>query len=445
MCVIVHNEVYRLPVANYPDEALSNCITEIFEYFYEEGFGGVEQSDFTRLQEEAGMADELVFSGGEIVYTMPQLPKVTSAPLNGSAVLVGFKDAPDGEEVLFDFDPRAEKATKFDYELAAVSGLLTGALNILWQKDFNLEGAKEWGDEKVGKFVLTIAKSAGMTKADATLEDAIRFLEKEFPLAADKLTAEFGGGLQHHLRDFSHHPSLVGLACSILSQFTCKGYGTDTAGRFVAFDLPAAAFDPDRPLIGRNVPEKIAFGTLFWAMHLVSDMAGSSSNPGKGTGIPGVVLSLLKELSSLPVFQDMQIVYKGKDIRIQQWISKLFNGTAFKTEDGKPIRFDLRTEVGLFDQALSQVPAVVANEVIVRCLYMLSRLKAELERCEVSDVSGLRKLKASHFMPYNSRALTRMVTVSSTSFWRIWRRRRSGRVSNARGTRSCSPRSSSCE
>ncbi len=416
MCVIVHNEVYRLPVANYPDEVLSNCITEIFEYFYEEGFGGVEQSDFTRLQEEAGMADELVFSGGEIVYTMPQLPKVTSAPLNGSAVLVGFRDAPDGEEVLFDFDPRAEKATKFDYELAAVSGLLTGALNILWQKDFNLEGAKEWGDEKVGKFVLTIAKSAGMTKADATLEDAIRFLEKEFPLAADKLTAEFGGGLQHHLRDFSHHPSLVGLACSILSQFTCKGYGTDTAGRFVAFDLPAAAFDPDCPLIGRNVPEKIAFGTLFWAMHLVSDMAGSSSNPGKGTGIPGVVLSLLKELSSLPVFQDMQIAYKGEDIRIQQWISKLFNGTPFKTEDGKPIRFDLRTEVGLLDQALSQVPAVVANEVIVRCLYMLSRLKAELERCEVSDASGLRKLKASHFMPYNSRALTRMVTVSSTSF-----------------------------
>lgn len=42
MCVIVHNEVYRLPVANYPDEVLSNCITKIFEYFYEEGFGGVE-------------------------------------------------------------------------------------------------------------------------------------------------------------------------------------------------------------------------------------------------------------------------------------------------------------------------------------------------------------------------------------------------------------------
>lgn len=35
MRVIVHNEAYRLPEANYPDEVLSNCITEIFEYFYE--------------------------------------------------------------------------------------------------------------------------------------------------------------------------------------------------------------------------------------------------------------------------------------------------------------------------------------------------------------------------------------------------------------------------
>ena len=123
------------------------------------------------------MAGELVFSGGEIVYAISQLPQVTSVPLNGSAVLIGFEDAPNGEEALFDFDPRAEKATKLDYELAAVSGLLTGALNILWQKDSNLEGAKEWGDEKVGKFVLMVAKSAGMTKADATLEDAIRLLE----------------------------------------------------------------------------------------------------------------------------------------------------------------------------------------------------------------------------------------------------------------------------
>lgn len=42
------------------------------------------------------MAGELVFSGGEIVYAISQLPQVTSVPLNGSAVLIGFEDAPNG-------------------------------------------------------------------------------------------------------------------------------------------------------------------------------------------------------------------------------------------------------------------------------------------------------------------------------------------------------------
>ena len=47
---------------------------------------------------------------------------------------------------------------------------------------------------------------------------------------------------------------------------------------------------------------------------------------------------------------------------------------------------------------------------------MLSRLKGELGRCKVNKVSNLHRLKSSHFMPYNSRALTRMITVSSVSF-----------------------------
>lgn len=33
--VIVRNEVYKLPETSYPDEVLGDCITEIFEYFYE--------------------------------------------------------------------------------------------------------------------------------------------------------------------------------------------------------------------------------------------------------------------------------------------------------------------------------------------------------------------------------------------------------------------------
>ncbi len=59
------------------------------------------------------------------------------------------------------------------------------------------------------------------------LAKAIKFLEEKVPIPQDKLTPEFGGGLQHHLRDFSHHPTILGLFFSILGQFTGMGYGTD--------------------------------------------------------------------------------------------------------------------------------------------------------------------------------------------------------------------------
>lgn len=52
------------------------------------------------------------------------------------------------------------------------------------------------------------------------------FLEKMFPIPSDGNTPDFGGGLQHHLRDFAHHPTMVGLMFSLLTQFTEKSYGT---------------------------------------------------------------------------------------------------------------------------------------------------------------------------------------------------------------------------
>lgn len=172
----------------------------------------------------------------------------------------------------------------------------------------------------------------------------------------------------------------------------------------------------DGRLFGRNVPEKILYGTVNWLFHLISDMAGSSATPGAGTGIPGPLLSFLKEASSLPFFRDLSIGYEGKMRTLSQWISKAFNGTLLKDEDGNPLRFDLRTEVGLAGQVLTQVPAVLANECIVRGFYMITRFIDELRRCDVTSVNDLVRINPASFLPFNSRALTRMLTVASGSF-----------------------------
>ena len=350
-----------------------------------------------------------------LVFPETPLPQLTDVRVEGTYEVSLSEGSEPDETAAFELDPNASPAQFRDYLFAAASGILMGALSVLWQKDFNLADARKYGAEKIEKIVIEVAQRLDPRKENPSIADAIRFLEKEFPFVGDKLTPEFGGGLQHHLRDFSHHPSPVGLVCSILMQFTGKGFGTTTDGSFAIFDLPAEALK-DRRLFGKNVEEKFLYGTLKWVFHLISDMAGSSSTPGAGTGIPGPILSFLKEASALPFFRDMTIAHEDKVATFSQWISKAFNGTLLKDEDGNPLRFDLRTEVGLAEQILTQVPAVLANECIVRGFYTITRFVDELKRCDVSSVKDLARINPSRFLPLNSRALTRMLTVASGSF-----------------------------
>ena len=339
-------------------------------------------------------------------------------PLEGAKALpvceAGESAAVEEDLVRVEFEDDVSKADRLDCLAAASIGVLSGILNVFWQKKFDIEGARDWGAEKVEALVVKAAKSQGFKpKTDAeddTLRAAIRFLEEKFPLAADKATAEMGGGLQHHLRDFEHHPSPLGLFFSVLTQFTRRAYGTDTAGSFMVVDLPADA------AIGKNFNEKIAFGTVRWLFHLVSDMAGSSNTPGAGTGIPGPILSFLKELSALPFFGNYNIDYKGSEIAFSQYISKLFNGTAIRDEDGKPISFDLRAEVGVIDQALSQVKSVIANECIVRGYYFVSRLLTEIKQKEIASIADIGMVDPTRVLPHNNRALKRMMSISSSVF-----------------------------
>ena len=76
-----------------------------------------------------------------------------------------------------------------------------------------------------------------------------------------------------------------------------------------------------------------------WFFHMVSDMAGSSTSVGKGsagTGLPGPIVSFLKEISALPIFRNMN---KDGYKEFSVWISKLFNGTLLgkRDESGKLI------------------------------------------------------------------------------------------------------------
>ena len=151
---------------------------------------------------------------------------------------------------------------------------------------------------------------------------------------------------------------------------------------------------------------------------MISDMAGSSGSIliGKtGTGLPGPIVSLLKEVSVLPIFKSMNDQgYKEFSV----WISKLFNGTLLgeRDENGKllkPIKFDLRTEIGVAHQLQQQAIPVIVNECIVRGFYFIRRLLKELKASEIHNVKALRNINWKNTLPFKNRTIIRMLTISS--------------------------------
>lgn len=322
---------------------------------------------------------------------------------------------------IFDLDSKIDllssHADKLDYFVSISSGVLCGILDILWVGNFDLQRGTSIATDKINSFVIQVAKMCGCKKDD--LSSAVKYLEK-YHIPSDGNTAIFGGGKQHHLRDFAHHPTIVGLIFSLLTQFTGKTFGTDVNGKFIIVDVP----ESKKQLIGKDIPTKILYGTLIWFFHLVSDIAGSSSTAGKsvGTGLPGPILSLAKELSVLPFFKNIKI----RNIPLSEFISKLFNGTLFIKRDANNkiiketvTKIDFRAEFGIAIELARMSVPVVANECIVRVFYFIRRLGIEMREKNVKSLSDFQKIEWNDVKPSGNPTIARMLTIATGIFTTI--------------------------
>lgn len=325
----------------------------------------------------------------------------------------------DLDRVIYDLDGQikqlSSQADSFDYIISAASGLMCSMLDIFWVGEFDLERGRDFASEKVESFVKKTASMLGCEQDD--LKASVKFLEKKFLLPSDGNTPDFGGGLQHHLRDFAHHPTIVGLAFSLLTQFTYKSYGTDENGTFIIREIP----EKSRVFIGKDTSQKIINGTIIWFFHLVSDMAGSGNTAGLsgGTGIPGPLLSMAKELSVLPIFRNLKIQDNG----ISSFLSRLFNGTllAKRNENGTIIKdtvlkMDLRGELGAAAELGRQAVPVIANECIVRTFYFIRHLAAELKNQKITQLGDFKKIQWEDVLPANNPTISRMLTIATGVF-----------------------------
>lgn len=288
-----------------------------------------------------------------------------------------------------DIDRLTNHADRVDNLVAVGSGLLAGLIDVLWVGEFSFERGKAWSNHTINDLVMKVAKAQGYE--GERLQGAIEFLEKKFPVPSDSIWKGKDVGISaksHHLDDLAHHPTPIGLFFSILTQFTKKGYFQNGEGTF----LPISIDEKGLELIGSDIPSKIFCGTVNWFFHLVSDMSGSNKTAGVGMGIPGPIVSLLKELSTIPGLDQTGLPKKLKEIFVKE-------------------RFDLRAELAVVHEVGRQALPVLINEVLVRAFYFIRRLVTE-----VKAKRSFRDIEWAKTLPWKNRTIARMLTIATGTF-----------------------------
>mgnify|MGYP002567159386 CR=1 FL=1 len=337
-----------------------------------------------------------------------------------------------------------------DYTIAVASGIIAGIVDSFFVGEIN------WDEEikkTTEKFNEAVVKKAGLNPEEfAKLSDddpqkkdilakAIEELEKKYSLPSDNAWKTPGEGnsvssaMRHHIDDLCHHPTPIGFVACIISVLFKTAIFVDKDGhwhfRWANTDkkdmlwlwgcIIATAFlhwlvylaekkytekqyeempKPIRALLRAlaTAPAAVQLLIMFnkWAGHLCSDMAGSSGSAQRGSrgmGIPGFVLSALKELASIPPLNMIPGLHKQLDYLFDKG-------------------FDARTEATILRIAGKQLIPVLLNEIIVRGFYFVSRLVRQAKQ----HGKEWKKYNWEEILPFNNRTIIRMLTISHGTF-----------------------------
>lgn len=236
----------------------------------------------------------------------------------------------------------------------------------------------------------------------------------------------------HHLADLAHHPTLVGLLSALIVQFLRIGTFVNKDGEWhflfvettkediIKIAGPALITGILNWLVyisenkyeaetGKELPEgihKLAHIVAStpeiveivkcadnWFGHLVSDMGGSKNTAGAGMGIPGVFLSLLHEMSSLPILKGSGLPALVNDLYV--------NG-----------KLDLRHELAFVNglDLRTQAEPVIFCEIFTRLGFMLLQLEKEILN------NGFKGINWRHVVPFANRTVDRCLAIAFMTF-----------------------------
>ncbi|MBD5182515.1 MAG: hypothetical protein HDS99_01810 [Bacteroidales bacterium] len=345
-----------------------------------------------------------------------------------------------------EIDRSTSKADNLDIWASIVSGLITGLIDIFFIGElkfdtvagFNSEDSNS-GNDIINNFVKKVASWTGYEGPD-DLSKIIEHLENRFHLDCDDAYRVPGGNwvsshTLHHLEDLCHHPTPGGFLAALCVSFFRIAIFSNKNGKTTFVQVGSGKGDLKKTIIywaaiivsgllywmscalcrkysnkelselpkwqrilikfGSSIPALSAIGHIAfnWAGHLISDMAGSNNTAGAGMGIPGIFISLMKEISMTPPFNSTNL---------PEVVQRLYSRQ----------RIDFRDELIPVAKHLGkQSIPVILNELIVSTFYFVSRLNAEHKRN-----GGWDKINWVDVIPFFNRTIVRMRSISSGVF-----------------------------
>ena len=347
------------------------------------------------------------------------------------------------EDAYADIERLTCQADGYDYALAISSGIIAGLIDSFFVGEWDFKNAKKQANIEVNNKIISFAKKdpryipwcEGVGKKTKwkprdpeRLASAVEFLEEIYVLPGDNDWKFKGSGISantHHFDDFCHHPTLVGMICCILVQFTGNAkYHTNTGN---VIELPVSVNEYGNFVSEKKIG-KVFAGIINWFFkaaqtlknqkgHLMSDMGGSiSAAKGEkgGAGIPGTVMSTLKELSALPCFKDTTFaenLRKAYQNGIGSGEKQLNLGIFNNLFDGASSKVDMRTEMAVEHELKRQAVPVLINEIIVRSFYFIRRFIEQMKTKQ-----SLMEIEWKKLLPMNNRTIVRMMTIASGTF-----------------------------
>lgn len=301
---------------------------------------------------------------------------------------------------------------------------------------------KKVAEGVANKFKKVISGDAENGTVNA-IRRSITKLEEKYKLPSDNAFKGIKGmnSASHHLDDLAHHPTLLGLVAAIIGELFHAGIFVDKNGdwhiEWLGFDkedrkrwlellAPIVVagliawllnvvnskykdeIDQKLPAPIRKIIKTLAHAPLAitilnsirnvftnWWGHLASDMAGSKSSPGAGMGIPGLFVSIIKEISSIPPLN-----YTG----LPKIVDEIYTQN----------RFDMRAELAVMNELGRQSIPVLLGDLIVRSFYFVRHLISEL-----SNKDSFKDVNWRNVVPINNGTIVRMMTIESGTFTAI--------------------------